>query len=137
MILQVLAVSAAAALSTPPACEVPAAPHCTPLHARATAFAFAPDTAHRRPFEPDHFLAEDKGKHFAMSFTLALFGYAGARTLDIAPATARPLAAAGALAIGIAKEINDYRTHRDFSARDVVVDALGVGLGILLAAQAR
>ncbi len=85
----------------------------------------------------DAWIAEDKTKHAAMSFALTVFGYASARTIGISHSTAVPLAAAGSLAFGIAKEINDKRTARDFSLRDLVADAAGIALGSLLAAHLR
>ena len=85
----------------------------------------------------DRFVAEDKSKHAAMSFALSAFGYAGARTIGISHDSGVVLASAGAFAIGVAKEINDRRTGRDFSLRDLVADALGVGIGALLITHIR
>jgi hypothetical protein len=72
-----------------------------------------------------------------MSFALMSFGYASARTIGISHDPAIPFAALGSFAIGIAKEVNDKRTGRDFSLRDLVADAVGVGIGSLLASRTR
>jgi uncharacterized protein YfiM (DUF2279 family) len=84
----------------------------------------------------DPWLAQDKARHFAMSFAATAFAYAGARTtLDPDPAAA--LAGATALAAGIAKELHDARAGRWFSLPDMAWNAAGVALGLAFVHQIR
>ncbi len=63
-------------------------------------------------------LRPDRLEHASLSFTLGL----GAGLLS-----RRPAAAAGAFAVGLAKEVRDRR-HGGFDAVDLLADALGTGL---------
>ena len=84
----------------------------------------------------DEWLAEDKVKHMMMSTALVGFAHAGSRILiDARPALVA--AAASGVAAGIWKEWRDRRSGRPFSARDLVWDALGIGIGLALVTKAR
>lgn len=77
----------------------------------------------------DPWVAEDKLRHFALSFAATKLAYGGARfALD--PSTAVPVAAGTAASLGLAKELHDRRTGGAFSTRDLAWNAAGVGLGI-------
>jgi uncharacterized protein YfiM (DUF2279 family) len=85
----------------------------------------------------DAWFGEDKLKHAFASLALVGFAHAGARvaTLDGTPAVT--FAVSAATATGLWKEWRDRRTGTSFSARDLVWDALGIGVGALLVAQTR
>lgn len=76
----------------------------------------------------DRWLAEDKARHFAMSFAATGMSYGAAR-LALEPATARATAVGAAVAMGIGKELWDVARGGPFSVKDLVWDALGVALG--------
>lgn len=80
----------------------------------------------------DRWLAEDKLRHFTMSFAVVQMGYGAARfALDHDPALG---AAVGmGVALGIGKEVVDRRIGRPFSFRDLAWDAAGVALGAVVA----
>ncbi|HSH44285.1 MAG TPA: hypothetical protein VK966_00380 [Longimicrobiales bacterium] len=82
--------------------------------------------------EADAWLGEDKARHMGMSFAATLFLYgAGRAALD--HEAALPVAAAGSALAGVGKEVADARRGGRFSLRDLAWDAVGVGIGILLA----
>jgi uncharacterized protein YfiM (DUF2279 family) len=104
-----------------------------PILVSSPAPAQAADTARRRV---DPWLAEDKLRHFAMSFAATAFAYGGARTaLDPDPAMA--VAAAAALAAGIGKEVHDARAGQWFSWPDMAWNVAGVALGLVFIHQIR
>jgi putative lipoprotein len=80
----------------------------------------------------DRWVAEDKLRHFALSFAATQMAYAGGRIATDAD-TALPLAAGAALALGLAKEVRDARAGGPFSFKDLAWDAAGVALGVVLA----
>lgn len=80
------------------------------------------------PPPPDRWLAEDKARHFAMSFAVTGMGYGAAR-LMAEPAPARSAAAGLAVLLGIGKEVVDAHQREQFSLKDLVWDAVGVALG--------
>lgn len=80
----------------------------------------------------DQWVAEDKLRHFTMSFALVQIGYGAARTVVDRPHAVR-LAAAGALTMGVGKELVDHRAGGPFSLRDLAWDVAGVALGVVLA----
>jgi uncharacterized protein YfiM (DUF2279 family) len=84
----------------------------------------------------DHWLAEDKIRHFGMSFAVTAFTYASARTvLDPDPALA--VAGSAAIIAGIGKEIHDVRAGQFFSLKDLVWDLAGVAVGLVLVHSTR
>ena len=84
----------------------------------------------------DRWLAEDKARHFSLSFAATAFAY-GASRFAARPAEARLAAGAVGLALGVGKEVVDVRRGTYFSLKDLVWDAAGVGLGLVLANQIR
>lgn len=84
----------------------------------------------------DAWFAEDKVRHFALSFAATALGYGGARTV-LGPEEARIAAGGFALTAGVAKEIADVRAGTFFSFKDLAWDAAGVALGLTLANQIR
>lgn len=84
----------------------------------------------------DRWVAEDKLRHFAISFAATHMMYGGARFVTDSR-TAVPAAASAALALGLGKEIADVRRGRPFSLKDLAWDAAGVALGVLLVRQIR
>lgn len=84
----------------------------------------------------DRWIAEDKARHFALSFAATSMAYGGAR-LRLDPGPGRRTAAAVALLLGVGKELVDVRNGGPFSLKDLAWDAAGVALGSLLAQQIR
>lgn len=83
------------------------------------------------PAGVDRWIAQDKVRHFGMSFAATNFGYGGAR-FALEPDAALIAAGVAALALGVAKEVHDARAGRWFSLKDIVWDAAGVVLGLTL-----
>ncbi|MGK7313593.1 MAG: hypothetical protein ACN0LA_15370 [Candidatus Longimicrobiales bacterium M2_2A_002] len=84
----------------------------------------------------DRWIAEDKVRHFALSFAATSMAYGGAR-LGLDPGPGRRAAAGLALLLGVGKELVDLRNGGRFSLKDLAWDAAGVALGSLLAQQIR
>ena len=93
-------------------------------------------TAAVRTQQADEWVAEDKLKHLMMSAAVVGFAHAGARTATDA-GSAVAVAALTGVAAGIWKELRDHRIGRPFSGRDLIWDALGIGLGVALVSKAR
>jgi uncharacterized protein YfiM (DUF2279 family) len=85
------------------------------------------------PVMRDPWLGQDKAQHLFMSFALTTMTFGVARATGMRSRTALPVSAGVTLAAGIAKEMDDRRQGRFFSARDLVFDLLGIGLGLTLA----
>jgi uncharacterized protein YfiM (DUF2279 family) len=79
----------------------------------------------------DGWIAEDKLRHFALSFAATDMVFAGA-SVGSDPDTALQVAAAAALGLGLAKEVRDHRAGQHFCFKDLMWDAAGVALGVLL-----
>jgi uncharacterized protein YfiM (DUF2279 family) len=90
-----------------------------------------------RAVQQDRWLAEDKLKHAFSSVAAVNFVYAGARTAGLHDESAIVAAAVSAAAAGIWKEVHDRRRGRPFSSRDLVWDAAGLTLGVILVSNAR
>lgn len=73
----------------------------------------------------DRWLAEDKYRHFFMSFGGTVLSYGAARSFGEADAAAAFAMGAGAAA-GVAKEVLDRRAGGGFSLRDLAWDGLGL-----------
>ena len=98
----------------------------------------APETAAPDNGPPaDPWLGIDKAQHFTFS---ALFVLAGQYVLTdkagVPDGRALPIACAGTLALGLAKEIADANRPRRplFSWRDLAADAAGVAVGAVVVA---
>ena len=85
----------------------------------------------------DRWIAEDKARHLVTSMVAVGFGYSGARLVGMEGNDALIAAAAGAAAAGILKEFHDRKVGGPFSYRDLVWDAVGIGLGLVLVSNAR
>lgn len=83
---------------------------------------------------PDRWLAEDKLQHFAMSFAATGMVY-GATRAALERSAARAVAVGTAGALGIGKELVDFRRGGPFSLKDLVWDAVGVALGYAFVQQ--
>lgn len=97
--------------------------------------AFLLGTLPSRALCQDRWFAPDKAAHFVLSFFLTTATYTVARDhmeRDRAIQTAVGVTAG----LGIAKEIHDAMSAGGtFSAKDLVWDGLGIGLGVLIVAQ--
>jgi uncharacterized protein YfiM (DUF2279 family) len=85
----------------------------------------------------DAWFAEDKLQHLLASFAATGFAYGAVRATGIEHDGAVPLAVLAAAAAGAAKEIHDRGQSRAVSVRDLVWDAAGITLGIILVRQTR
>ena len=87
----------------------------------------------------DRFFAEDKLKHFAVSFVFTSLAASGARGVGLGRGPSLVAGAAAGLGLGVAKELRDLRTPETSTASilDLTWDAMGVGTATLLVAQAR
>jgi uncharacterized protein YfiM (DUF2279 family) len=86
---------------------------------------------------PDRWIAEDKLKHFFMSFALTGAMYGAVRSFGLEGAPGLALAGAGGAAAGVWKEWQDRRAGGPFSRKDLAWDALGIGAALALASQTR
>ena len=82
----------------------------------------------------DAWLGTDKFQHFAMSYAITAFAFAGARSLFDDDASLGLAIAAGSAA-GLLKEFYDRSRGRPFSKRDLAWDAAGVALGFIMVRQ--
>lgn len=91
--------------------------------------ACAPPPPSALPAPPgDRWIAEDKARHFAMSFAATSMTYGAARVV-LEPEPARTTAAGVAVLLGIGKELFDVHRGGPFSFKDLAWDAAGVALG--------
>ena len=84
----------------------------------------------------DPWLGFDKVQHVTFSALLTLSTqYVLEVNFDLREPRALPMSVASAAAIGLGKELYDHRTPgRWFSLRDLIADAVGIGLGVLVIA---
>ncbi len=88
--------------------------------------------------EPDRFFAEDKLKHFAVSFFFTSVASSGARAAGLQRTPALITGAGVGMGLGVAKELRDRSDPAGSpSVLDLAWDALGVGTATALVAQAR
>ncbi len=85
----------------------------------------------------DAWFAEDKLRHFFLSFAVTGMAFGTIRTTGLDGAPALLLAGAAAGAAGLWKEFYDRSIGRPFSRKDLVWDGLGIAAGLILASQAR
>lgn len=85
----------------------------------------------------DRWFAEDKLRHFFLSFAATTMAYGAVRTIGMDRAPAQITAAAVAGAAGLWKEWRDRRAGGPFSAKDLAWDTLGIGAGLALTTQTR
>ena len=83
---------------------------------------------------PDRWLAVDKLQHFIFSTHLTLLSYKVSRdSFHNTTTTARAESVSLVFSLGIGKELLDSAKPDDrFSYRDLIADALGIGLGLIL-----
>jgi uncharacterized protein YfiM (DUF2279 family) len=110
---------------TVPVAGSPPAPYAA-LHSHATPRPQAPPPA-------DRWLARDKLQHLTFSFLWTLSAqYVLVDKADWSNHTALPVAAGSSAAVGLSKELFDWRagpTGR-FSTRDLAADAVGIALAV-------
>ena len=85
----------------------------------------------------DAWFAEDKLRHFFLSFAATSLAYGAVRTAGLDHGPAEIVAGLSAAAAGVWKEIDDRRRGRPFSFRDLAWDGLGLAAALILAAQTR
>jgi uncharacterized protein YfiM (DUF2279 family) len=89
--------------------------------------------------EADRFFAEDKLKHFAVSFVFTSLAASGARAAGLERGPSLAAGAATGFGLGVAKELRDLRSPESGRASlyDLAWDAMGVGAATVLVAQTR
>ena len=101
------------------------------------ALALALQAAAVAPQQPaDRWFAEDKAHHFLMSTAVVAFAGGGARTM-MAADNAVIAGVVASVTAGLWKEWKDQREGKPFSKRDLVWDALGIALGVVIVSRAR
>jgi uncharacterized protein YfiM (DUF2279 family) len=80
----------------------------------------------------DHWLGQDKVKHFFLSAFVQSGAYASFRAAGAGHGTSLLGATAVTTTLGVGKEVHDRNTPGDFSVRDLVADAAGAGAATLL-----
>jgi uncharacterized protein YfiM (DUF2279 family) len=111
-------------LGTPPA---------TPFQAtvaEAALVRYAPTPAAQAPADP--WFGQDKVRHALHSYAAVAFAHAGWTAVGLDGDAALGGAVAVAALLGVGKEVADLRGGRIFSVRDLVWDALGIGVGVLV-----
>lgn len=124
-------------LAAPP---VPAEARALPslqLPALLPAHPAAPAAADTTAPGVDAWFAEDKLRHFFMSFAATSLAYGAARTAGLGHGPAEVAAGASAAAAGVWKEIRDRRHGGPFSFRDLAWDGLGIAAALILAVRTR
>jgi len=84
-----------------------------------------------RSGEPDRWFAMDKFWHFSASFvTVGAAHHLSANRIRLSTPWAASLALGGTLTLGVSKELCDLAgPSRHFSWKDLVADAVGIGVG--------
>lgn len=91
-----------------------------------------------RPGTPDRFFAEDKLKHFAVSFAFTSMAASGARLAGLERTPSLVVGAGAGVALGMGKELRDRGQESETaSLLDLTWDVLGVGAATAMVAQAR
>jgi len=83
---------------------------------------------------PERWLAIDKLQHFMFSAHLSLLSYKASRdSFHNTTSTARVESVGLVFSLGIGKDLLDSRQPEGrFSYKDLIADALGIGLGLIL-----
>lgn len=84
----------------------------------------------------DAWLAEDKLRHFTLSFGATALAYGVVRT-GLEREAAVPVAAGIAGGLGLAKEVRDRAGGGRFSFKDLLWDTAGVAIGVAYVSQIR
>jgi uncharacterized protein YfiM (DUF2279 family) len=92
------------------------------------AFAFALQAA----VPQDHWFGADKLKHFFVAAFTQSVAYTALQAAHVKHGPAMTGALAATAVVSVAKEVHDRRTTGLFSVRDLVWDAAGAGVAVLL-----
>jgi uncharacterized protein YfiM (DUF2279 family) len=85
----------------------------------------------------DRWFADDKLKHFFTSAFVQSMSYGVIRRTGVEHGPALVGASAVTAAVGVAKEVHDFRARGEFSVRDLSWDAAGAGAATVLLVQTR
>ncbi len=121
-------VAASPVSSTSDSLTVFAPPHLASATPRTTA-----GVSFASALGPDRWLARDKLHHLTFSFLWTLSAqYVLVDKADWSNRAALPVAAGSSAAVGLSKELYDWRAGptQQFSTRDLVADALGIALAV-------
>ena len=88
-----------------------------------------------RSDKPDRYFAPDKAKHFMAGMIATIFIYQSFKN-QLTPKENRYLAGGATVSLGVLKEIYDKsKPENHFSWKDLLADALGMGMGFVLVNQ--
>ena len=91
-----------------------------------------------RALPADSWVGRDKVQHFLASAFLQSIAYGSLRGTGMSHGAALAGASATTTAVGVGKELHDWRVRGEFSARDLAWDAAGAGtMTVLLSGTAR
>ena len=107
---------------------------CSPATACDTPHSFTAREAHVTAQDP--WLGSDKFTHAGVSWAATTFAFGTARAAGLDTDDALLVAAPGALALGVAKELVDSR-RTFFSVRDLVADAVGTAAAFFFLREVR
>jgi uncharacterized protein YfiM (DUF2279 family) len=86
---------------------------------------------------PDRWFGTDKLQHFALSYAITSFTFAGVQAAGAEGDARLHLAAGVALLAGLGKEVADSRRNWGFSVKDLIYDALGIAAAWVVLERAR
>lgn len=107
---------------------------CSPAAVCDAPQPFGADTTHAEA--QDAWLGSDKFTHAGVSWAAAAFAFGAARAAGLERDDALLVAAPGALALGLAKELSDSR-RTFFSVPDLLADAVGVAAAYFFLREVR
>ncbi|MEX0891181.1 MAG: hypothetical protein WEB88_03350 [Gemmatimonadota bacterium] len=102
----------------------------TPVSLASIFPAFISPASAQAPSDP--WFGQDKVRHALHAYAAVAFGHAMGTAAGLEADAARGGAVVAAAALGVAKEVADRRRGGSFSVRDLVWDALGIGVGALV-----
>jgi uncharacterized protein YfiM (DUF2279 family) len=92
---------------------------------------------HPHASQRDDWIAEDKARHFLLSFAVTGYAFAGARAIGVDRDAALPLSILAAGLAGLGKELYDRRRGWGFSVRDLAWDAAGILAAVVVIGEIR
>ncbi|MGR3319678.1 MAG: hypothetical protein ACUZ8O_14520 [Candidatus Anammoxibacter sp.] len=83
----------------------------------------------------DEWFAEDKAKHFAVSFLLAAGAYYSINVSTNKDSSAIIGATSFSIGLGLLKEFKDVKDGKFWSNKDLIWDVIGAGVAVSIASQ--
>lgn len=86
---------------------------------------------------PDRIIGPDKVQHFFLSAFIQTFTYSSLRATNLDRQSSLVGATAASASLGVFKELRDRRIRRQFSVRDLLWDAAGIGMATVFLSHSR